>query len=194
MCYGRTIRSKLPSIEDIETTPPSSDYRDLDKINKEKGKIREDQRRHAQESDIQRGDTVLMENRLPSNKLATTFNKTKYTVLERAGSRATVEDQDTGKTYERNIVHFKRFRVPPSEAAGSGEVETLPSTNRNLLAPGTSITTAGRSQVEDQAAEDISTSITTEASDENFQGFNNEELNDNQRTRRLPPRFNDFVM
>lgn len=111
LCYGRTIRSKLPSIEDIETTPASSDFRDMDRINKGKGKEREDRKRHAQESDIQRGDTVLMENLLLSNKLQTTFNKTKDTVLDRIGPRATVEDQDTGKSFERNISHLKRIHL-----------------------------------------------------------------------------------
>lgn len=115
LCFGRTIRSKIPSIEDIETIPVSSDYRDKDIINKQQGKEREDRRRHAHESDIKDGDIVLMRNLLPANKLATTFGRSKYKVTKRTGARAIVEDQETGVTYERNIAHLKK--VNPSISA-----------------------------------------------------------------------------
>lgn len=119
LCYGRTIRSKIPSIDDIETIPESSDYRDQDKLNKQKGKEREDRRRNAQDSDICCGDIVLMQNLLPSNKLATTFGKAKYKVLERKGHRATVENQDTGATYERNIAHLKKIDIPAASSCST---------------------------------------------------------------------------
>lgn len=121
LCFGRTIRSKIPSIEDIETTPESSDYRDQDMVNKQKGKGREDRRRHAQESDIQAGDTVLMRNLLSANKLTTTFGKAKYTVLKRTGARAIVKDQETGATYERNVSHLKK--IVPSTSDSTFEFE-----------------------------------------------------------------------
>lgn len=64
LMYGHTIRSKLPAIEDIETTPPNADFRDRDKLLKEKGKEVEDTRRRATRSSIDSGDTVLMQNLL----------------------------------------------------------------------------------------------------------------------------------
>lgn len=109
LCYGRTIRSKLPAIQDIESIPPASDFRDQDFLSKQKGKEREDIRRHAKHSDIDEGDTVLMKNLMPKNKLSTVFNKTKYTVVDRSGPRATVEDTDTGAMYERNVAHLKKI-------------------------------------------------------------------------------------
>lgn len=114
LCYGRTIRSKLPCLEDIETIPPSSDYRDQDYLQKKQGKEREDIRRRAEDSCIESGDTVLMQNLLPKNKLSTTFNKTKYTVVSRSGHKATITDSETGRTYERNLAHLKRLGNEPS--------------------------------------------------------------------------------
>ncbi|XP_055524178.1 uncharacterized protein K02A2.6-like [Wyeomyia smithii] len=38
LLYGRTIRSKIPALEDIETIPTSTDFRDKDQIAKENGK------------------------------------------------------------------------------------------------------------------------------------------------------------
>ncbi|KXJ74916.1 hypothetical protein RP20_CCG012722 [Aedes albopictus] len=113
LCYGRTIRSKLPTIQDIESIPPSSEFRDQDFLNKQKGKEREDIRRHAKDSDINEGDTVLMRNLTPKNKLSTAFNRTKYTVVDRSGPRATVEDTDTGVAYERNVAHLKKINDKP---------------------------------------------------------------------------------
>lgn len=137
LCYGRTIRSKLPCIEDIETTPPTSDYRDRDRIQKHKGKEREDAKRHATESSIQTGDTVLMQHLTPANKLQTTFDRNKYTVIRRAGPKVTVEDSGTGKQYERNVAHVKK--VSPSTATPSiQDNEALPttsSTNYNEAGP-----------------------------------------------------------
>ncbi|XP_055586012.1 uncharacterized protein K02A2.6-like [Uranotaenia lowii] len=121
LCYGRTIRSKLPTIEDLETTPTSTDYRDQDRMRKHKGKETEDIRRGAETSKIQQGDKVLMENLVPSNKLSTKFGKTQFTVTERVGPRAVVEN-DSGRSFERNVAHLKRI---PLEQDSSSEIEDL---------------------------------------------------------------------
>lgn len=77
LLYGRTIRSKIPALDDIETTPTGDEARDRDRLLKDKGKQSEDLRRHARESSLSTGDTVLMQNLLPGNKLSTTFNPKK---------------------------------------------------------------------------------------------------------------------
>ncbi|XP_055681707.1 uncharacterized protein K02A2.6-like [Lutzomyia longipalpis] len=56
LLYGKTIRSKIPSLGDIATAPPVSDYRDRDQLLKEKGKACEDEKRRAMVSDIVVGD------------------------------------------------------------------------------------------------------------------------------------------
>lgn len=75
---------------------------------KEKGKETEDTRRRARRSSIDCGDTVLMQNLLPSNKLSTTYNPKEYLVVSRSGSRVTVEDPVNGKSYDRNAAHLKK--------------------------------------------------------------------------------------
>ncbi|XP_062538348.1 uncharacterized protein K02A2.6-like [Armigeres subalbatus] len=131
LLYGRTIRSKIPALEDIENTPVDEDVRDRDKLLKEKGKLAEDLRRRARKSSLSEGDTVLMQNLLPGNKLSTTFNPKEYTVVHRSGPRVTIEDQATGKSYDRNVAHLKKVSEPaaqtvPSEGFSFNEVNQPP--------------------------------------------------------------------
>ncbi|XP_062557522.1 uncharacterized protein K02A2.6-like [Armigeres subalbatus] len=52
LLQNRKLRSKLPQLDDLETTPPSSEFRDKDHEMKMKGKEREDKRRRAKASEI----------------------------------------------------------------------------------------------------------------------------------------------
>ena len=82
---NRTIRTKLPTVKAIETAPPEDPEacgRDL--VSKFNGKEREDARRRARPSEIQLGDTVLMKNLLPQNKLETPFLNTRFVVKDKA--------------------------------------------------------------------------------------------------------------
>lgn len=112
LLQGRKLRSKLPTFEDLESTPPSSDFRDQDFGKKMQQKEREDARRRAKPSDLTAGDIVLMKNPLPSNKLSTNFLKEKFTVLNRKESNVTVQSNDTGKKYDRNVSHLKKLPQP----------------------------------------------------------------------------------
>lgn len=123
LLYGRTIRSKIPALDDIETTPASNEVRDRDRVLKDKGKHSEDLRRRARKSSLTTGDTVLMQNLLPGNKLSTTFNPREYVVMHRSGPRVTIEDPVTRKSYDRNVVHLKKV----SENA----TDTIPATEEN---------------------------------------------------------------
>ncbi|XP_038106617.1 uncharacterized protein K02A2.6-like [Culex quinquefasciatus] len=115
MMYGRTIRSKIPAISDIDGVPLNTEEADRDRILKQKGKENEDARRNARRSSISTGDTVLMQNLLPGNKLTTTFSPTEYTVVSRDGPRATIHDSSSGKSFERNVAHLKRIGKPVAE-------------------------------------------------------------------------------
>lgn len=119
LLQNRKVRTKLPQIGDLETTPPSSDFRDRDFERKMLGKEREDVRRKAKVSKIAIGDTVLMRNLLPTNKLSTNFLKEKFTVIDKQGSNVKVRSNDSGKTYDRNTSHLKLLPSPSSEMVGS---------------------------------------------------------------------------
>ncbi|XP_062698374.1 uncharacterized protein K02A2.6-like [Aedes albopictus] len=168
MMYGHTIRSKIPCLGDIETTPRDDEVSERDRVLKEKGKEREDQRRLARESGIQAGDTVLLKNLLPGNKLTPTFNPTEYLVLNKEGSRVTVRNKVSDKVYRRNVAHVKRVVGDPDKAENSqSETEQLePTTDES--SPSTS-----------------------------FKNLDQPQHLDRSRMRRevkLPDRFKDFVI
>ncbi|KXJ71345.1 hypothetical protein RP20_CCG020782 [Aedes albopictus] len=126
LLYGRTIRSKIPALEDVETKPTDDGVRDRDRVLKDKGKQLEDLRRRARKSSLSAGDTVLMQNLLPGNKLTTTFNPKEYVITQRSGPRVTIEDPATGKSYDRNVAHLKKVSdgvVDPTETIPTTEKE-----------------------------------------------------------------------
>lgn len=130
MLFGRTIRSKIPSITEIQYNLDDGEVRDRDALNKQKGKEREDIRRKARHSEINVGDKLLMQNLLPKNKLSSTFQPATYEVIERQGNSLQLRNEDTMKTYQRNVAHTKP--VP---------MITTPSTdNANLTIPFSDLT------------------------------------------------------
>lgn len=173
LMYGHTIRSKLPAIEDIETIPQNAEFRDRDQELKEKGKKAEDIRRRAKRSSIDSGDTVLMQNLLPGNKLSTTYNPKQYIVVSRSGPRVTVEDPQNGKSYDRNVAHLKKVVEPEQE---------LNETSDGF-------------RCQNQVQLDSS-------SEEDFRGFEPEEITPSEtivarrqrRSTKKPTRFNDYLM
>lgn len=112
LLQNRKLRTKLPCIDDLQTMPPSSDFRDQDHERKIMGKRWEDVKRRAKPSTISIGDTVLMKNLCPTNKLSTNFHKKKFLVVNRQGSNVTVQSMETGKTYDRNTSHLKTVSDP----------------------------------------------------------------------------------
>lgn len=108
LCYGRTIRSKIPSLKDLETAPSRSEVIDRDQQSKKKGEESENIKRGAKDSDLKVGDTVLMKNLVPANKLTPNFSPSECLVLGKDGSRVTVQDKESHKTYQRNVVHLKK--------------------------------------------------------------------------------------
>lgn len=117
---GKTIRSKIPSLGDIEhRLPPNTEENDRDAMAKYKGKEKEDAARRATKSGIDVGDKVLMKNLLPSNKLAPTFDNTEYSVVS-----VKVRDAATGKTYDRNPSHLKK--LPETDQSSYEKTLSLP--------------------------------------------------------------------
>lgn len=84
------------------------EVRDIDRKKKERTKEYADTRRHAKTNTIKVGDVVLVKRQKPSNKLATTFEPTRYRVVERSGSEVVVENTVTSTRYRRNVAHTKR--------------------------------------------------------------------------------------
>lgn len=107
LMFGWNIRDKLPQIsQPLETNEELMDH---DKEMKEKGKEYADGRRGAKESGIKAGDVVLVQRHSKMNKLSTTFDPTEHRVIERRGAEVTIEADDTGKKYRRNVAHLRTF-------------------------------------------------------------------------------------
>jgi len=107
LMFNRTIRDKIPGVQDIVGEVGESEERDRDFINKEKGKEVADKTRRATESKIQLGDKVVLKNVIFPNKLTPNFDTTVYEVIQIDGS--IVKISGGGKTYLRNISHVKKM-------------------------------------------------------------------------------------
>uniref|UniRef100_A0A1B0DJH9 Uncharacterized protein n=1 Tax=Phlebotomus papatasi TaxID=29031 RepID=A0A1B0DJH9_PHLPP len=102
--FERTIRGKIPSLADVETAPPNTDFADRDRILKEKGKESEDRKRRAGVGDITVRSKVVLKNVLPGNKFSPVFDSKIYEVLEKSGARFKLQEVLT----ERTITHAKK--------------------------------------------------------------------------------------
>lgn len=124
-----------------------------------------------------------MKNLLPGNKLQTTFGSKEYRVINRSGPRVTIEDPESGKSYDRNVSHLKKTPV-----AVQIHTDEAP-----VLAPQSDES----QQAELQYADDTS-------SEEDFRGFEESALTTEtrsyqlpakeKRARKLPSRFNDYQL
>lgn len=117
--FRRQFRDKIPSSLDTENTL-DEETKDRDQIQKEKGKIYADARRHATDkANLEIGDKVYQENFTKHNKLTPNFDSTPHTVTGKKGGDVTIRDDGTGREYRRNVVHLKRiegnWQVCPSE-------------------------------------------------------------------------------
>lgn len=110
LMFNRTIRDKLPTVQDVIECDGSLLYmsvKDMDLVNKHKGKEREDKNRQAKQSDIKVGDKVLLQNVIFPHKLTTKFSPTKYHVIQRNGNEVVIDDN--GRTLRRNIGQVKKL-------------------------------------------------------------------------------------
>ncbi|XP_028415017.1 uncharacterized protein K02A2.6-like [Dendronephthya gigantea] len=106
LMFGREIRTKVPSV--MQVFQPKLNVEQRDAMMKEKGKLYGDRRRLAADRNIEIGDTVLVKNSKPKNKLSPAFKDALYKVKDKIGNEVTVESEN-GVTYRRNSAHVKRY-------------------------------------------------------------------------------------
>ncbi|XP_055904314.1 uncharacterized protein K02A2.6-like [Eupeodes corollae] len=104
LLFNRVIRDKIPSIQDVPGDVLDSETRDLDSINKEKGKQRADIVRGAKSCDVNVGDKVVLKNVVFPNKLTPQFGPEMYEVIQREGSDVVVKSND--RTLRRNLKEY----------------------------------------------------------------------------------------
>ncbi|KAG7303117.1 hypothetical protein JYU34_013146 [Plutella xylostella] len=128
--YRRKFRDKIPMVTDAgNKSEDSTKVKDRDQEWKEKGKIYADRKRRAQECDLEPGDKVYVKNMIKENKLSLNYDPTSHTVRKCVGGDLEVQNDETGQTYRRNIVHLKKVqgqwtvhnKVAEEEEDGSDE-------------------------------------------------------------------------
>lgn len=117
---GRENRTKIPALKDLETAPMREDFVERDFELKRKGKESADSKRRARPSDVQVGDIVLQKNVVKENKLTTKYNSQEFKVIERQGPVVTVENEESGERYARNVAHVKK--IPNGHEGVSSDV------------------------------------------------------------------------
>lgn len=105
LMFGRTIRDKLPSIE--QPFEVDEEVRDRDKMKKLAGKLYADKKRNAKINEIKEGDVVWLKRLIKTNKLSPAFDTEPFKVIERNGSELLVENMSSKAQYRRNVAHVK---------------------------------------------------------------------------------------
>ncbi|KAK7111230.1 hypothetical protein V1264_010901 [Littorina saxatilis] len=106
---GRKFKTQLPELQDKATSPLDDTIRQHDDKMKAKMKVYADARRHAVDSPIQVGDTVLVRQKRDS-KLTPYYNPAPLEVTAKKGSMLTAKRP--GRTQvTRNSSHFKKIAI-----------------------------------------------------------------------------------
>lgn len=106
--FNRQFRDKIPSAVDVENRRMDLEVYDKDKTAKEKGKFIEDRKRKAVNNEINIGEKVYVKNMIKENKLTPDFSPTPHTVMSAKGGDLNIQNDETGQSLRRNIVHLKK--------------------------------------------------------------------------------------
>ncbi|XP_055522782.1 uncharacterized protein LOC129716963 [Wyeomyia smithii] len=172
----------------LSTEAPPTEHGDCDLREKEKGKDAENLRRRAKPSYLGVGDEVHMKNVLSGNKLTSTFNASVMTVTAKHGSRVTVQNNETGKSYDRNSSHLKRVAIKNGEQVDDTQMDPQQSDEPNPASSPNSVLGHGADM------DDSSLNIVDQPSD--VPVTDEDEQPDRARSRReirKPKRFEDCL-
>ncbi|XP_062533924.1 uncharacterized protein LOC134202937 [Armigeres subalbatus] len=103
LLLGRTIRTKIPFLKEVETNPITEEFQDRDWSSKYHSGHHENEKRNAKESNLKEADKVVMQNLNPVNKLSTTFDPTECTIVSKSGTRVTVQNEMTGENLSTQL-------------------------------------------------------------------------------------------
>ena len=121
LLFNRSVRGKFPSLEKKRVLNKHREACENEQKSQNYQKEYTDKRRHAKESTIQIGDTVLVK-QYKENKLTTRFNKTPYIVIDRKGTKVTAENLKHRIT--RNVSHFKRVNADANNQSYCSDSES----------------------------------------------------------------------
>lgn len=112
LMFGRRIRSKLPQVPVYHSN--DEEVRDMDRLQKEKGREYSDKKRKANHSKIEVGDEVLIKRMKKNNKLDTDYINEEFVVVRKQEADCTLKSIKTGREYRRNVAHLKKIEKTTS--------------------------------------------------------------------------------
>ena len=106
MLFRRKLRTKLPELSDHQGSI-DSEIRDRDKERKEKGKLYADEKRRAEDCQLKEGDLVLLKQN-KQNKLCAENESSPYSVVRKSGNSIAIKSKDDVR-YKRNVTQMRKF-------------------------------------------------------------------------------------
>lgn len=155
----------------MELNTTALDVRDRDAEQKRKAKLYADERRGAQYSKVDIGDTILLQQD-KVDKFTTPFNSTPHKIVSKSGNQVVVESP-TGVRYRRNTTHVKKFETQENKQEHLGQENT----------PEMEV-----KEINKQSETD------TQTPQEGAQGLEMPMLTRPQRVKKTPQRLSDFVL
>lgn len=108
LMFGRELRDKLPSLDQMSPALLHEDIINNDLCMKEKRKEYADTKRRARFNDIKEGDMVLSKNQTKDSVLQTNFGPERFKVVRKKGTEVLIESNDRNKQYRRHASHLKK--------------------------------------------------------------------------------------
>lgn len=136
---NRTVRGKFPVL-DRDPSHSHEQIQSRDEDAKMKGKIYADDRRHAEPSDLNVGDSVLMQNFKKSNKLEPNYTAEEYKIIAKNSSvEFVIQNADKTKTFRRHPNALKKWNFNNEAEMSPNPSAQLPSSSshhtQQLLKP-----------------------------------------------------------
>jgi hypothetical protein len=127
----------LPAADDPEESGPFiEEVRDKEKMVKHFGKLTSDARRHARQSKLVVGETVLMENR-PVAGRQPRFSVVPFKIVEKNGGTVTIQNED-GQIFRRSTCQVKKMPLvqdqpeEPEQSAANSARDSIEIDSNNL--------------------------------------------------------------
>lgn len=109
LMFGRPVRTLFPNSKLNYPSNQDEELRDRDLVAKFMRNKAEDERRNAGPTDLKVGDLVLVMQQ-KYDKADSVYKKSLHEVIDIEGAgRVTVKDRDSGREYQRNVKHLKKF-------------------------------------------------------------------------------------
>ncbi|XP_062578034.1 uncharacterized protein K02A2.6-like [Saccostrea cucullata] len=112
LMFRRKLRTKLPQVENLQENDYDEGVRDKDAYSKYRNKIYIDEKRDAQECDLELGDSVLLK-KATKDKMDTPYHVEPYTLVQKTGNSCVVKSPE-GVLVKRNSEFVKKYQEPES--------------------------------------------------------------------------------